>query len=1062
MVGIMNTQNTRRERGFDSSLYSPFNKKGFSLLVFLIIGIFMVGLVGASTKHTPSTDTTCNFIDGENICTKTLYSGIRNVYEDKEWKLVEDARSLKGSGIEVVVLENDKEFPIEVVDYNLTSIRVKLNPDGIKIFNDDIPLRIWKPNQTKAKQFAQDITDGKEIVIDGKEISLGVEDYKQTMDKVYDNDITFNIFNNEEDITVDFGVGDVLEFGYNSTTIILQDNETENLGDSYIDKFNPTSNFGTSETIQLYQEGGGSTKGNGLFKFNITSIPSDVIISDASLYIYIYNNGLDSASETYDISSHHITEEWDEDTVTWNNQPDYNSTAEETIGFFGGAGEQFGWVNFATTAMTSKSYIDNDDNVSIYLSVTNAANTFNDRQLIRSKEEENVTERPYLNITYFVPVPDITITYPINGTNYTSMPQTLNWTLGDTGTEEACWYNSSTVSNTTVTCGDLNVAISPTQGSNTYFMWANDSDSNVVSDNVTFSIDSIDPTITVHDPTGLLDYGFAGSSEVLNFTITDTNLDSCWYSYNFTNTTMPCVSGVTNSTNFTLVEDVYNLTVYTNDTYGNLVSELVTWNYLFFGLSTAASASAYETDSKLFTINISTGVSILTQSGILTYNGTNYTSSSSCTAGACEFSKTLDIPLVATGESENRTFYWTLTLFDGTTSYSLKSDDTIQNVSRIHLEECDGTYTTKAINFTAYYESNLTRINPFYIVGTFRTWLGAGEIYRISSFNKASTSNLSLCISPIDRTHYSDTQIEYKDTGTAFVPRKYFFQNKSLTNISEEINLYLLEDASSTSFIIKVQDQKLSPVTEALVYIQKYYPLDGTFKTVQIAKTDTNGETAGFYEIETVDYKHIIIKNGETLLETAQQIVIPKSTPYTLTFTIGDMLDFPWTSFGDNINVSTNLTFDKDTNIVTFDYIENTTGFVTIGELLVIQSSLTNSTSVILCDVNSTESSATLICDLSGYSGTFTVFADVNGESQNIIQLIITSARDIFGNDGLFLGMLIVLTAGFSMMWNPVAGVVVINVAVIFVNVIGFFSLSPVFIFGMIAVSVIMMILLKT
>jgi len=51
-----------------------------------------------------------------------------------------------------------------------------------------------------------------------------------------------------------------LEFGYNSTTIILQDNETENLGDSYIDKFNPTSNFGTSETIQLYQEGGGSTK----------------------------------------------------------------------------------------------------------------------------------------------------------------------------------------------------------------------------------------------------------------------------------------------------------------------------------------------------------------------------------------------------------------------------------------------------------------------------------------------------------------------------------------------------------------------------------------------------------------------------------------------------------------------------------------------------------------------------------------------------------------------------------------------------------------------------------
>jgi len=46
--------------------------------------------------------------------------------------------------------------------------------------------------------------------------------------------------------------------------------------------------------------------------------------------------------------------------------------------------------------------------------------------------------------------------------------------------------------------------------------------------------------------------------------------------------------------------------------------------------------------------------------------------------------------------------------------------------------------------------------------------------------------------------------------------------------VSEDINLYLLEAEDSTSFIIKVQDQKLSPVTNALVYIQKYYPSDGT------------------------------------------------------------------------------------------------------------------------------------------------------------------------------------------------------------------------------------------
>jgi len=104
--------------------------------------------------------------------------------------------------------------------------------------------------------------------------------------------------------------------------------------------------------------------------------------------------------------------------------------------------------------------------------------------------------------------------------------------------------------------------------------------------------------------------------------------------------------------------------------------------------------------------------------------------------------------------------------------------------------------------------------------------------------------------------------------------------------------------------------------------------------------------------------------------------------PYTLTFTIGQALGYPWTSFEDNPNVSTNLTFNKDTNIVTFEYIENITGYVTSAQLLVFQNSLTNSTTTVICNVTSTEASATLTCDLSDYDGTFTAIAYINGESQ--------------------------------------------------------------------------------
>jgi len=477
-------------------------------------------------------------------------------------------------------------------------------------------------------------------------------------------------------------------------------------------------------------------------------------------------------------------------------------------------------------------------------------------------------------------------------------------------------------------------------------------------------------------------------------------------------------------------------------------------------------AFVYETDRQRFNLSITTIESVLSVSSKLNYNGTQYSAETSCTAETCNIYSIIDIPLVSTGESINRTYYWNITVYDGTNSYSFdtETESNEQNITRIHLEKCAGIYTTNTVNFTSYYETNLTRINPFFITGTFDTWLGSGLIYRTQSFDESSTADLKLCITPTGRTQYSNAQIEYKfeDENITFIPRNYFFQNKTLTNVSEEINLLLLEAEDSTSFIIKVQDQKLSPVTEALVYIQKYYPADGTFRTVQIAKTDSNGETLGFYETETVDYRHIIIKNGVILLQTAQQKVVGKSVPYTLTFTIGTALGYPWTSFEDSENVTTTLDFDKDTNIVTFSYIENTTGYVSSAQLLVYQNSLTNSTAVVICNVTSSEASATLICDLSSYNGTFTAMAYINGGSEKIIEIIITDAREIFGNDGLFLGMMIILTAGFAMMWNPAAGIISINAAVIFVNIIGFISVSPIFIFGMISISVITIILLKT
>ena len=92
------------------------NKKSQKRLLYgLIIGIFLisifslclviapeVGKENSTITYTSSTDTSC--INGK--CNLILYSGIRNVYEDNKWKRVEDARSLKGKGFEIVYLGN--------------------------------------------------------------------------------------------------------------------------------------------------------------------------------------------------------------------------------------------------------------------------------------------------------------------------------------------------------------------------------------------------------------------------------------------------------------------------------------------------------------------------------------------------------------------------------------------------------------------------------------------------------------------------------------------------------------------------------------------------------------------------------------------------------------------------------------------------------------------------------------------------------------------------------------------------------------------------------------------
>ena len=471
-------------------------------------------------------------------------------------------------------------------------------------------------------------------------------------------------------------------------------------------------------------------------------------------------------------------------------------------------------------------------------------------------------------------------------------------------------------------------------------------------------------------------------------------------------------------------------------------------------------ASTIETSLEAFKLNITLPSSVSLISARLFYNNTYYPSTKTTSGLNTLFDNILSIP--STTSQVNKTFFWELNL-DGTLFNTTNNN---QIVNTLNLGVCSGSTNVRVFNFTSALETNLTRVNPYSFEGTFDYFIGDGSTVKSVSISNTSIAEVSLCVSDISKNINLDAEISYGFEGVnlSLVSRKYFFQDAVITNSTQNITLLLLDSEDATTFILKVLDNSVQPVADALISILRYYPGEGIFRTVQIAKTDSTGQTVGFYEAETVTYKHIITKNGVVLLDTGQGgIVVGQSIPFTLTFTVGDSLVASWTYLNANSTILTSLSYNKTSELVTFSYIDPT-GSANLGRLHVYQDSLSNNTVTTICDTPTTGSSATINCNMSGQSGTFVAkgYVTTSTNLQKVISFILETARAIFDKTGAFMGWLILITVAMSVLWNPSVGVVLINVAIIFLGVIGLLVFSPIAYFSLIGISIILLILFRT
>ncbi len=335
---------------------------------------------------------------------------------------------------------------------------------------------------------------------------------------------------------------------------------------------------------------------DGTFTINWSAVTNE----DISNYtVYIYNNtggaliaesntsvtgyyfvGINGANYTFNISAVNTTgDAGPNSTSTWmfvdtvapaiNVQSPLNGTnyTTMTIKFNITGSETLSWAGYsldgaANISMANETGDWNAQNTSMAQGSHTVVFWVND-----SAGNINSTSRTF-SVDSIAPV--VTINTPANNAFVNYMPY-INGTATDAGTGLASIKtNSSNYSGVDETSPFNFSAAGLIDGTYTVNVSANDTAGNVGWANVTFTYDTIPPFVQIALPAGGANYSSA--SRTLNYTATDSNLNTVWYQYNGTNTTL------TGNDTFTALNNQQStLVLYANDSAGNVNATSITF-----------------------------------------------------------------------------------------------------------------------------------------------------------------------------------------------------------------------------------------------------------------------------------------------------------------------------------------------------------------------------------------------------------------------------------------------------------------------------------------------------
>ena len=281
------------------------------------------------------------------------------------------------------------------------------------------------------------------------------------------------------------------------------------------------------------------------FDFHLRYVTFDNVRPNVNIISPVGNN-TNTSNANFDVN-YTFLDDWVTDSIWYAN--DTFSVANKSLGS--------GGTYFNITNLTWSS---GKHNVTIY--VNDSANNLN---------------WSTISFTIDTLAPDLNITSPANNTNTTDDTIDLEYTRSDINLE-SCWYSNDTyLVNTTIpSCGNITTIIW-SEGKHNATIYTNDSADNLNFSTISFTIDTIAPSISIINPSQN-NTQTAKTGIDINYTFSDSGvgINSCWYS-NDTYSVNTTLANCENITTLTWSDAYHNVTIWADDFLGNLNSASVSF-----------------------------------------------------------------------------------------------------------------------------------------------------------------------------------------------------------------------------------------------------------------------------------------------------------------------------------------------------------------------------------------------------------------------------------------------------------------------------------------------------